>query len=81
MTSMLSKIILFTTLIATLSGVLLPHSAIASTAPHQQSPILIATAYTDLTLPTLRRGDRGRSVAQLQQILSDDKRSGILSSK
>jgi hypothetical protein len=71
MTFMLSKTMLFTALTTALSGALLPYSAIASTAPHQQSPILIATAYTKLTLPTLRRGDRGRSVAQLQKILSD----------
>jgi peptidoglycan hydrolase-like protein with peptidoglycan-binding domain len=32
----------------------------------------VATAYTDLTLPTLRRGDRGSSVQKLQQILSDN---------
>ncbi len=72
MTFMLSKTMLFTALTAALGGASLTHAAIASTAPHQQLPILIATAYTDITLPTLRRGDRGRSVAQLQQILSDD---------
>ncbi|MBD2095538.1 peptidoglycan-binding protein [Trichocoleus sp. FACHB-591] len=38
----------------------------------QGHPVLIATAYTDLTLPTLRRGDRGRSVQLLQQVLSDN---------
>ncbi len=32
-------------------------------------PILLATAYTDQTLPTLRRGDRGKAVRKLQQIL------------
>jgi peptidoglycan hydrolase-like protein with peptidoglycan-binding domain len=34
--------------------------------------MLIATAYTDLTLPTLREGDRGEDVALLQQILLDN---------
>jgi peptidoglycan hydrolase-like protein with peptidoglycan-binding domain len=34
--------------------------------------MLIATAYTDITLPTLSRGDRGNSVRLLQQILLDD---------
>jgi peptidoglycan hydrolase-like protein with peptidoglycan-binding domain len=34
--------------------------------------MLVATAYTDITLPTLRRGDRGRRVQMLQQILSDN---------
>jgi peptidoglycan hydrolase-like protein with peptidoglycan-binding domain len=34
--------------------------------------VLIATAYTDLTLPTLSRGDRGEDVALLQQILLDN---------
>ena len=40
-----------------------------SLASQQTSPVLIATAYTDLTLPTLRQGDRGRSVELLQNIL------------
>jgi peptidoglycan hydrolase-like protein with peptidoglycan-binding domain len=71
-TSILSKTLLLTALTTALSGAFLPHTAIASTPPDQQSPMLIATAYTDLTLPTLRRGDRSSSVAQLQQILSDD---------
>jgi peptidoglycan hydrolase-like protein with peptidoglycan-binding domain len=44
----------------------------ATTFPRQGHPILTATAYTDLTLPTLRRGDRGRSVQLLQKILSDN---------
>ena len=33
-----------------------------SIPPQQTSPIVLATAYTDLTLPTLRPGDRGRDV-------------------
>lgn len=60
--------------IITLTGViggLRMHPAIA-TPPPQQSPILVATAYTDLTLPTLRWGDRGSEVQMLQQILSDN---------
>ncbi len=49
------------------------HPAIAHSIPPQQtSPILIATAYTDLTLPTLRQGDRGRNVQLLQRILQDN---------
>jgi peptidoglycan hydrolase-like protein with peptidoglycan-binding domain len=47
------------------------HPAIATPLP-QQSPMLVATAYTNITLPTLRRGDRGRRVQMLQQILSDN---------
>lgn len=47
-------------------------SALIATPPPQPSPILVATAYTDLTLPTLRRGDRGSEVQMLQQILSDN---------
>jgi peptidoglycan hydrolase-like protein with peptidoglycan-binding domain len=43
-----------------------------SIPPQQTSPILIATAYTDLTLPTLRQGDRGRNVELLQRILLDN---------
>jgi peptidoglycan hydrolase-like protein with peptidoglycan-binding domain len=46
---------------------------IAHSIPSQQtSPVLIATAYTDLTLPTLRQGDRGRNVELLQRILLDN---------
>ena len=65
---------------ATLTGVLLISTAIfssypqgvAATVPLQKSPTLIATAYTDITLPTLSRGDRGRNVQLLQKILSDN---------
>ena len=65
---------------ATLAGVLLTNTAISSsylpgiaaTVSLQKSPTLIATAYTDITLPTLSRGDRGRSVQLLQKILSDN---------
>jgi len=49
------------------------HPAIANRISSQQpSPVLIATAYTDLTLPTLRQGDRGRDVELLQRILLDN---------
>ncbi|MHC0067025.1 peptidoglycan-binding domain-containing protein [Nostoc sp. UIC 10890] len=51
------------------------HPAIAKRCcvpPQQTSPILLATAYTDLTLPTLRQGDRGRNVQLLQRILQDN---------
>ena len=44
----------------------------AATFPKPESPVLIATAYTNITLPTLRRGDRGRSVQLLQRILLDN---------
>jgi peptidoglycan hydrolase-like protein with peptidoglycan-binding domain len=47
------------------------HSDIAA-MPLPESPMLLATAYTDITLPTLRRGNRGRDVKLLQKILSDD---------
>lgn len=65
---------------ATLTGVLLISTAISSsylqgvaaTISLQKSPTLIATAYTDITLPTVNRGDRGRSVQLLQKILSDN---------
>lgn len=56
-----------------LLGGSLTHRAIAqSITPEQPSPILIATAYTDLTLPTLRQGNRGRNVEMLQRILLDN---------
>jgi peptidoglycan hydrolase-like protein with peptidoglycan-binding domain len=43
-----------------------------SISSQQPSPVLIATAHTDLTLPTLRQGDRGRNVELLQRILLDN---------
>ena len=71
-TFVLSKVFLSTTLIAELIGVSLTSTAIAATFPIQKPPILIATAYTDLTLPTLHRGDRSQSVKMLQKILLDN---------
>ena len=38
----------------------------------QDSTLLIATAWTDQSLPTLRPGDRGKGVQKLQQILLDN---------
>ncbi|MDZ4877209.1 MAG: hypothetical protein CLLPBCKN_006644 [Chroococcidiopsis cubana SAG 39.79] len=61
------------TLAIGLLGGAFTHRAIAQSIPSQQpSPILITTAYTDLTLPTLRQGDRGRNVQLLQRILQDN---------
>ncbi len=71
-TFVLSKVFLLIALAAELIGVSLPNTAIAAPFPQQEHPILVATAYTDLTLPTLRRGDRGSSVQKLQKILSDN---------
>ncbi|HEY9655448.1 MAG TPA: peptidoglycan-binding domain-containing protein [Crinalium sp.] len=45
---------------------------VASTLPQQRHSILVATAYTERSLPTLRRGERGRNVQLLQRILSDN---------
>jgi peptidoglycan hydrolase-like protein with peptidoglycan-binding domain len=70
-TGMLAKTTLSIIVITGVGGVLRMYPAIA-TPPPQQSPILVATAYTDLTLPTLRWGDRGRRVQMLQQILLDN---------
>jgi peptidoglycan hydrolase-like protein with peptidoglycan-binding domain len=62
-----------TALVVGLPGFISTHPAIAQSAPSQPaSSMLIATAYTDLTLPTLREGDRGEDVALLQQILLDN---------
>ncbi|MEH1924316.1 peptidoglycan-binding domain-containing protein [Nostoc sp.] len=71
-TFVLSKVFLSTTLIAELIGVSLTSTAIAVTFPIQKPPILVATAYTDLSLPTLHPGDRGKSVKILQKILLDN---------
>lgn len=70
-TAMLAKITLSIVVTTGVVGVLQTNPAIA-TRPPQPSPMLVATAYTNLTLPTLRRGDRGSSVQMLQQILSDN---------
>jgi peptidoglycan hydrolase-like protein with peptidoglycan-binding domain len=72
LTSVSSKVLLLTALAAELIAVSLPSASIAAPFSLQDSPILVATAYTNLTLPTLHRGDRGRSVQLLQQILSDN---------
>jgi peptidoglycan hydrolase-like protein with peptidoglycan-binding domain len=60
--------------LAALTSIAAPKPAIAESAlpPSTSTPMIMATAYTDLTLPTLRRGDRGESVQLLQQILSDN---------
>ena len=80
-TFVLSKVFLSTALAAEMIGVLLTSTAVttlgasaqsATTFPQPGHPILVATAYTNLTLPTLRPRDRGRSVRLLQQILSDN---------
>jgi peptidoglycan hydrolase-like protein with peptidoglycan-binding domain len=66
-------VLLSATLFAGLLGVSFAQPAIAqSQSSYQSSPVLIATAYTDLTLPTLRQGDRGRNVTLLQRILVDN---------
>jgi peptidoglycan hydrolase-like protein with peptidoglycan-binding domain len=80
-TFVLSKVFLSTALAAEMIGVSLTSTAVttlgasaqrAATFPQPGHPILVATAYTNLTLPTLRPGDRGRGVQLLQQILSDN---------
>ena len=66
-------VLLSATLLAGLLGVSFTQAAIAQSQPsHPSSPVLIATAYTDLTLPILRQGDRGRYVKLLQHILVDN---------
>ena len=47
----------------------------------QNSTVLIATAYTNQTLPTLRRGSKGRAVQMLQQILLDNGFLGAASAR
>ncbi len=71
-TSVFSKVLLLTVLASELSGILQPSALIAAPFSLQKPPILIATAYTDITLPTLRRGDQGKSVQMLQRILLDN---------
>ncbi|MBD2091566.1 peptidoglycan-binding protein [Microcoleus sp. FACHB-1515] len=45
-------------------------SATATAPP--EAPLLIATAYTEQTLPTLARGSRGEAVRKLQGILQSN---------
>jgi peptidoglycan hydrolase-like protein with peptidoglycan-binding domain len=80
-TFVVSKVLLSTALAAEIMGISLTSTAAATlgtstqsatTFPQQKHPILVATAYTDLTLPTLRPGARGRNVQLLQHILSDN---------
>lgn len=70
--SVLFKVFLPTAIAAGSIGTSLTHVAIAATFPGSESPTLVATAYTNITLPTLRRGDRGRSVQLLQRIFLDN---------
>lgn len=72
LTSVLPKVLLLTALAAELMAVSLPSTSIAAPFSLPKPPILVATAYTDITLPTLRRGDRGKSVQMLQRILLDN---------
>ena len=44
----------------------------ANAFPVSPAPLLLATAYTDQTLPTLRKGDRGEAVTKLQGILQSN---------
>jgi peptidoglycan hydrolase-like protein with peptidoglycan-binding domain len=64
----------------TLLTIAIPNLGVSSAASEsmtqgvtsQDSTLLIATAFTDQTLPTLRPGDRGKDVQKLQQILLDN---------
>ncbi len=49
-----------------------PSESITQGVTSQDSTLLIATAFTDQTLPTLRRGNRSKDVQKLQQILLDN---------
>ncbi len=44
----------------------------ANAFPVSPAPLLLATAYTEQTLPTLRKGDRGEAVTKLQGILQSN---------
>jgi peptidoglycan hydrolase-like protein with peptidoglycan-binding domain len=49
-----------------------PSESITQGITSQDSSLRIATAYTDQTLPTLRRGNRSKGVQKLQRILLDN---------
>ena len=70
---MLRKLSISSFMIASILGMSssIAQSAIA-TPRTPDAPLLLATAYTDRTLPTLRRGDRGQAVRKLQRILQDN---------
>lgn len=67
-------------ILTSLLAIAIPHSVLSNVLPKsivqlatsQDSTLLIATAYTDQTLPTLSFGSRGEDVEQLQQILLDN---------
>lgn len=64
--------------LTTLLAIAIPTAALSTVPPSVVQPaspdstLLIATAYTDQSLPTLSRGNKGRNVEQLQQILLDN---------
>jgi peptidoglycan hydrolase-like protein with peptidoglycan-binding domain len=74
------NITLFQTAFMTLFAIAVPNPGVSSISPalitqgtaSQDSTLLIATAYTDQALPTLRRGNRSKDVQKLQQILLDN---------
>jgi peptidoglycan hydrolase-like protein with peptidoglycan-binding domain len=75
--------------LTTLLAIAIPNSGLSNVPPKsivqsttsQDSTLLIATAYTDQTLPTLGRGSRGQDVEQLQQILLDNGFLGAASAR
>ncbi|MBW4466555.1 MAG: peptidoglycan-binding protein [Pegethrix bostrychoides GSE-TBD4-15B] len=66
----LTGLIGLTGLILVTAGGLTDSSAQAAVAPDRL--LLLATAYTTQTLPTLQRGDRGEAVRKLQAILQSN---------
>ena len=75
--------------LTTLLTIAIPHAGLSNVplgksyqpTASQNSTVLIATAYTNQTLPTLRRGIRGRDVKMLQQILLDNGFLGAASAR
>lgn len=81
-TTKVSKYLITSTIIAiSLLGLSFSPKAAAKNN-YVQHPILqLATAYTNRTLPTLRRGDKGNDVKILQQILLDNGFLGAASAR
>jgi peptidoglycan hydrolase-like protein with peptidoglycan-binding domain len=65
---------LFTSILLAVAVLGIPLSVAQAASPRAtpNAPLLVATAYTDQTLPTLRRSDRGEAVRKLQNILQDN---------
>lgn len=76
-----SNLIFSMTIVISLFGLNFLPVAAAKNTYFQNDTLHVATAYTSMTLPTLRRGDKGNDVKILQQILLDNGFLGAASAR